>query len=285
MLINLLSNAIKYTEKGSIRITARLSKKGSDNCVLSLAIKDTGIGIDGPVDHKSGNSVFDAYVTAIHRKEIKEGSTGLGLSIVKKVVELHKGKIDVESVVGKGTTFYIELTYKTSQGPKTKRIASEEGVVNVPGFPSTAEIRIDHKSIPEEKKFQKDQSEQGLRILVVDNDLLNRTYISMLLKRKGFIVTEVDSAKAALEKYEHHVFDLIITDISMPEMSGYALAEAIRGQSGIDLSIPIIGVSGQEPRIMGHGQPDIENFNGWLIKPFEPRELYELVNELRNGIR
>lgn len=285
LLINLLSNAIKYTDKGSIRITARLNKKGSDNCVLSLAIKDTGIGIDGAVDHKSGGSVFDAYVTAVHRKEIKEGSTGLGLSIVKKVVELHKGKINVESVVGKGTTFYIELTYKTSQATKSKHIQSEKSVVNVPGYPPTAETRIDHKSMPAKKKVQKDPSALGVRILVVDNDLLNRTYIAMLLKRKGFNVTEADSAKTALEKYEHHVFDLIITDISMPEMSGYALAEAIRRHSGIGRSLPIIGVSGQEPSIMGHGQSGIEHFNGWLIKPFEPKDLYELVNELSNDAR
>lgn len=286
LLINLLSNAIKYTDKGSIRITACLNRKGADNCVLELAIKDTGIGIDGPVDYKSGSSVFDAYVTAIHRKEIKEGSTGLGLSIVKKVVELHKGKIDVESVVGKGTTFYIDLTYKASRTAKPKKhTPPRESAVDMPILPSETEIRISHKSIPAEKRIQQDQLASGSRVLVVDNDLLNRTYITMLLKRKGFNVTEADSAIVALEKYEHHVFDLIITDISMPEMSGYALAEAIRRHSGTGCSTPIIGVSGQKPRITGNGQPSVENFNGWLIKPFEPKELYELVNELIDGTK
>lgn len=284
LLINLLSNAIKYTDKGSIRIAASLHKKGTDSYILVLAIKDTGIGIDGHIESKAGASIFDAYVTAIHRREIKEGSTGLGLSIVKKVVDLHKGKIDVESVVGKGTTFYIELTYKIADTGKIRQNAFLE-MQNIPGeTPLPPQVKTgpedQDKELISKAPGAPQTRQEGPQILVVDNDLLNRTYIAMLLKRKDFRVTEAESGKVALEKCGQQAFDLVITDISMPEMSGYALAEAIRGYSGGNRSVPILGVSGQQPSVIGNGQPSVENFNGWLLKPFEPKELYILVDEL-----
>lgn len=281
LLINLLSNAIKYTDKGSIQIAASLQKKGTGNCVLILAIKDTGIGMDGQIDKESGSSVFDAYVTAIHRREIKEGSTGLGLSIVKKVVELHKGKIDVESIVGKGTTFFIELTYKMTEKDKGENVdalskapalkkAPPPGKLN----PTREKFNVATQPVQTQDPIQ---TGNGPQILVVDNDLLNRTYIAMLLRRKDFRVIEADGGKAALEKCSKQEFDLVITDISMPDMNGYELAEAIRRLSGVNRSVPILGVSGQQPRVASNVQPYAENFNGWLLKPFDPKQLYDLV--------
>ncbi|SEA18678.1 Signal transduction histidine kinase [Arachidicoccus rhizosphaerae] len=294
LLINLLSNAIKYTESGSIRIAASLHKKTKDSCVMALAIKDTGIGIDGSVDAKVGGSIFDAYVTAIHRREIKEGSTGLGLSIVKKVVALHKGKINVESIKDKGTTFYIELPYLLDNN------------VQAPINPLEPELSTENIKIPENNKKTKHEMEGTLlssslnqttgqpneafskssnqiqqpiiaNILVVDNDILNRTYMAMLLKRKGYQVIESSGAEDALNKLKSQQLDLVITDISMPGMSGYQLAATIRSNEGMNQKIPILGVSGQKPESQNSRQLTVENFNGWLLKPFEPSQLFELV--------
>jgi|GEM_PF-587672 len=286
LLINLLSNAIKYTDSGSIRIQASLHKKNAETCIMALAIKDTGIGMDGQIEGKAGSSVFDAYVTAVHRREIKEGSTGLGLSIVKKVIELHKGKIDVESVVGKGTTFYIELPYKRNHGTKkqlNKNDVDQDKTTDKK--PGNDQITLKNGTAPVIKRTaQKDDEATSLKpalsVLIVDNDLLNRTYLAMILKREGYQVTEAECAKAALEKSEQQAFDLIITDISMPEINGYQLAEAIRQHSSLNKETPLLGVSGQQSKIIRDGRPGFENFNGWLLKPFEPKELIDLVSEL-----
>jgi signal transduction histidine kinase/CheY-like chemotaxis protein len=284
LLINLLSNAIKYTDSGSIRIAASLHKKNAETCIMALAIKDTGIGIDGQIESKMGGSVFDAYVTAVHRREIKEGSTGLGLSIVKKVIELHKGKIDVESVVGKGTTFYIELPYKWD-GSTKKQLQTKAVLGSVNVEDGTSQVVNKEMETPKtEQLLHKNQdpiaTKTELKVLVVDNDLLNRTYLAMLLKRGGFLVTEADGGRAALEKCAKQVFDLIITDISMPDMDGYELANLVRSHNSANRQVPIMGVSGQQPQIRGNGSPSVENFNGWLLKPFEPKELFDLVNDL-----
>lgn len=286
LLINILSNAIKYTDKGSIQIAASIKNKSAGTCIMALAIKDTGIGIDGYTDDKRSGSIFDTYVTAVHNREIKEGSTGLGLSIVKRVVDLHKGKIDVKSVVGKGTTFYIELPYKiapaggsenklASQSFATRRLKS--GGEKTDGSIKLERERTNVTQAPSKKAVTGKEAKKG-RIIVVDNDLLNRTYIAMLLKREGYQVVEAESGKQALDKMTHERFDLVITDISMPEMDGYQLAGAIKSGSKRNSKVPILGVSGQQPEDEStFRKTGATVFDGRLLKPFEPDELLRFV--------
>ena len=123
----------------------------------------------------------------------------------------------------------------------------------------------------------------GPLVLVVDNDLLNRAYVAMLLRKKGFSVTEAESGKKGLAAFRQQVFDLVITDISMPEMSGYQFAAAIRAFPGPEHQVPVLGISGNLPARNERDGPALINFNAWLQKPFQPKELYEIVARCVTG--
>ena len=281
LLINLLSNAIKYTnENGSIRINVSLVRKGTDNCILVMSIKDTGIGMDAKIETQSGHSLFEAYVTAVHHREIKEGSTGLGLSIVKRVVELHRGKINVESVMGKGTTFNIELPYKFA--PKNLKVVDEEALVEAALHNSSTNQPA---SVPQRKTASEAANSKNMKVLVVDNDYLNRAYIVMVLKRKGYKVTESESAIKALELAKAEYFDLVITDLMMPELDGNQLADRLHAGESLNKNIAVLCVSGQDLKMGAGGDKAKQKFDGFLQKPFEPKALYDKINELKKQLK
>lgn len=242
VLINIINNAIKYTDKGSISVSASFNTIDQVTGILEIFIQDTGIGIS----EEQLPYIFEEYNTQNASSEVKQGSTGLGLSIVKRIVNYHKGEIKVNSVPGKGTSFTIKLPYDVF-----------------------VEKEVTSKLIPTNAPFSK--------VLLVENDPLNLKILNLLLVNENYIVTNSMNGAEAFERYKNSDFDLVITDISIPGLNGFELARKIRALPNSEkASVPIIAISGFEK----NEESEQSGISAWLEKPFDTDELLLTVKEL-----
>ena len=254
IFMNLLANAIKFTDEGEITVDIDLQQVDSDNIVLLIKITDTGIGIA----EKELPLIFDEFSQVVHHKrnDWQKGS-GLGLPICKKLVQLHNGTIEVSSTVNKGTIFTIELPYAiapydTEEEPLKSNI------------------------------FLQTDSFNDIHLLVVDDAEMNLMVIEMILNKSGISFRTAKNGKEALKHFNDHDFDMVLTDIEMPEMDGIELSKNIRMHSDIKkATIPIIVIT-------GHISPEAhENYitigiNDYLVKPFNEKELTEKILDYLN---
>ncbi|MBF0383644.1 MAG: response regulator [Magnetococcales bacterium] len=194
VLWNLVSNAIKFTDEGEIKIQARGIAHEGEIKQLEFLVIDTGIGI--PQDSLS--AIFDPFVQVDASTTRSRQGTGLGLSICKKIINLMGGTITVKSTLGKGTVFKLLIPFK-SGGRLTKD--------------DNEEIILDP---------------QPLSLLLVEDEPISQMVIESLLSEEGYQVKVASSGKEALEKIAVHEFDVILMDLRMPEMDGFATSKLIR---------------------------------------------------------
>ena len=246
VVTNLLANAIKYTDKGEVKLTAYLR----DDSLLQVSIKDTGPGIS----HKELPLMFNAYTQG---KDHYQKGSGLGLNITQKIIELHKGKIHADSFPGKGTTFSFEITYlPANQVPATKKI-----IIPVSKTPSTTVIP------------------SHVRLLVVEDSILNQKLLNLMLTKLQASFKIVSSAEEAFAVYQAEEFDFVLTDIDLPGIDGLTLAQLIRklpdpGKAGVT----IIAITGNVL------EEDIELYlrsglNDYITKPYREEEILEKINK------
>jgi CheY-like chemotaxis protein len=244
---NLLSNAVKFTPKGG-RIELGARRTSSQ---LQISVTDSGEGIDPQfLPH-----VFEAFRQAESPSTRVHGGLGLGLSIVRYLVEAHGGSVSVESEGrGRGARFTVTLPIRAVQ------IASQEERVRATESLHPAFLT----------------SLAGRRILVVDDDRDGRELIAAALRRAGADVEAVESGDDALRFVADHAVDMVITDIAMPEMDGFALQRRLREIHALD-RIPIVALTAFPPTVMS---VDEKEFATYLRKPIDPFELTSKVNEL-----
>jgi signal transduction histidine kinase/CheY-like chemotaxis protein len=245
VLMNLLSNAIKFTDKGSVTLKADVvlnSKKG----LLKVQIIDTGIGI-GVEDI---DMIFDEFAQVYYSStKIKQKGTGLGLAICKRIVEFQGGKIGLTSELGKGSIFSFEIPYDicaTSEALKTENIIT----VNLEGL-------------------------EGKRILLADDNKMNILLAQTVIKKYKMITDVAYDGKEAFELFKKNDYDLILTDIQMPEMGGLELTRLIRGYSVKSKSLVIIlGVTANvlEEDRKKYIESGIDNL---VLKPFSEKDLID----------
>lgn len=242
---NLLSNAIKFTPPGG-RVDIRLEHIGSQ---AQITVSDTGKGI--PVDFLP--YVFDYFRQADATTTRKFGGLGLGLAIVRHLVELHGGTVQANSAgEGQGATFTVRIPLLLSQP----------------------------QSNPDSEQPEPSLDLQGIEILVVDDDVDTREFVAFLLEQYGAQVTAVGSASEALVALSQSVPDVLLSDIGMPEMDGYMLIQKVRTlapeQGG---QIPAIALSAYAGEI-NYQQALSAGFQTHLSKPVEPDKLVALVTKL-----
>jgi len=263
ILWNLLSNAIKFTESGGkLFLGAELiAVEGKIN--LELIVKDTGIGIPA-ADQKK---IFDPFYQVRQHKTISQKGTGIGLSIVKDLVELHHGKIQMDSFSGEGTFFRIILPASKDQ------YTSDE--FSLPMNPPTVTYDTAQNRIPEQEiSFRKKQNRYNLpKILVVeDNDEL-RGYLAGHFEG-NYTVYQAEDGQKGLQTANEINPDLILTDVQMPNMNGYEFCNEIR--QNFDTShIPVIMLtanSALEQQIEGLST----GADAYVTKPFD-MELLDTV--------
>lgn len=246
VLINLLSNAVKFTPAhGKVLVEAGLeSVDGQEKC-LKIRVKDSGIGI--AQEHLK--EIFEDFSQIDGVAAGKQG-TGLGLAICKRIVELHGGKISVESVLGKGSEFNVAIPMQAAE--KVKSVQSQP--------PAVTQVEL-----------------QGKKVLVADDTKLNLVLMSRLLEKHGLSYDLVGSGDDALELFERQPYDLVITDIHMPGMDGSELTRQIRNNADpLKASTPVVGFTGDLSDRDKDFYADL-GINGVLGKPFSEKEFLSVL--------
>lgn len=256
IIFNLVHNAIKYTDYGEITIHAEVK---SDKAYISII--DTGKGIDSQTQTK----LFDVY----ERGTDEIGGFGLGLGITKQLVELHGGEIVFSSKVGRGSTFTFSLDIdRMMDQPANEKESYEEISINT---------NFDWGYVEAENT-----NHQRPRILLVDDDPINLQVFRTILDEQYYDLKAVINGEQALQELKNGQWNLVISDIMMPKMSGYELTKKIRESFGLT-ELPIILVTAR------NNPKDIEagfqaGANDYVTKPIEAIELRARVNAL-TGIK
>jgi signal transduction histidine kinase/CheY-like chemotaxis protein/class 3 adenylate cyclase/uncharacterized protein HemY len=255
---NLIGNAIKFTHKGYVTL---LSERKKD--MLSISISDTGIGI--PKDKLE--TIFNSFEQADGSTQREFGGTGLGLSVTKQLVELHGGTINVTSEEGKGSIFTFTMPIS-----KEKRSDIKESKYTSSDFVHT--LSSSEEDMPVKQKIKSDN--EALKILVVDDEPVNRRVLENHLTVAGYKVTEASSGKEALKLLEEQTsFSLVLLDVMMPGISGYEVCEKIRERFTASY-LPIILLTAKNTvneLVIGFNS----GANDYLTKPFSKNELLSRI--------
>ncbi len=217
ILTNLLGNAVKFTEAGRVRIEAALECQTNATVTIRFSITDSGIGI---APSQLG-CLFNPFAQADSSTTRKYGGTGLGLAICKQLVEMMGGQIGVESRPGLGSTFWFTAVFDQVDQEKA---ASEEGTTELP------------------LKLQRTPTEaRGSRILVVDDNEINRMVSLVQLQKLGFLANAVNDGAEAVNAVQSGIYDLVLMDCEMPVMDGFEATRRIRAT--VHREIPIIALT------------------------------------------
>lgn len=235
---NLISNAYKFTDKGSLTIRARLD--GEQNKKICFEVQDTGIGID----QEKQDLIFKEFTQADKAIEHTYGGFGLGLAISKRLVALLQGEINLRSKPGKGSTFMVTIPVK---------------------------------KLPKEQPEKKELAPSGInpkRILIVDDDPAQLNLAQEIVNSLSIYNETANNGREALQLAEEHQYDLILTDVQMPEMDGVDLIKELRKKSNYE-QVAVYALSGNgslkpsDYRALG--------FTGSLRKPYLPQKLLRLI--------
>jgi len=246
VLVNLAGNAVKFTEQGTVRISAVLrapTKEG--RCRVCFQVVDTGIGIAADYVDK----IFESFTQAGTDVARRYGGTGLGLTISKQLVDLMHGDIRVESTLGVGTTFSVEIPFEEA----------------------AADAADDRQTVLDDAAMQR---MKHARVLLVEDNEFNRTVAEDTLHDAvpGISVESAADGKQAVQAVQDGTYDLVLMDIQMPVMDGLQATAAIRAMPGAKGKIPIIAMTANVL------QDDVRRYlaagmNSHVSKPFQTDEL------------
>jgi len=213
VLLNIVGNAVKFTENGTIAIDVSACPTGEDQFRLVFTVRDTGIGI--PSDELQ--LVFEPLTQATNTIRGRHGGTGLGLAIAKRLVTAMGGDLRVESELGKGSTFTIEI--------QVGRTTSFDGAT------------LDHS-------HDRQPAKASLSLLLVEDEPINQQVAKGLLELDGHEVTVVATGQAALAAVEHRRFDAVLLDMRLPDLDGLEVARRLRQHERLgDAALPIIALT------------------------------------------
>ena len=253
VLTNLVSNAVKFAERGEVIVRATKESETDSHVRICFSVTDTGIGISETTQVR----LFQAFVQADGSTTRKYGGTGLGLAISKQLVELMGGEIGMESVPGKGSTFWF-----------TARFEKQPHVVKALSVPHA---RLD-----------------GFRVLVVDDNATNRTILIRQTASWKMIPSEAEDGNRALELLhaaaQHEPYDIVLMDMNMPGIDGFDLARTIKADPSI-AAVPLVLMTSFGQRGDGRVAREI-GIAAYLTKPVRESQLFDcLVTVLdRSGV-
>jgi CheY-like chemotaxis protein/two-component sensor histidine kinase len=244
VFLNLINNALKFTHDGTVTIVANLIKIKDDKAKINFQIIDTGIGI--PQDKLE--LVFENFSQGSVEINRKYGGTGLGLTIVKKLVKVLGGKIKLVSEEGKGSTFSFSLPFKIAE-------SLEEATEKVTNY--------------DEEQFR------SKKILLVEDNKINQMITKKMLENKGIVCIIIDNGEDTVKLMHNHEYDLVLMDVHLPGINGTEATKQIRE---FDNTVPIIAltaISLDENRetLLSYGMNDV------ITKPFIPEEFYTIISK------
>ena len=245
ILINLIGNGIKFTEKGQVVISVTRDRDSTTPGSLHFSIADTGIGIaKETIAH-----IFSNFTQADSSTTRKYGGSGLGLSIVKRLIDLMGGKVWVESDVGCGSVFHFVVTFDLQPALKIEKLPPISSLL------------------------------EGTRVLVVDDNATNRLILREMLSSRGAFVVEAEDGPAALEELEAaskdgNPFTLMLLDCRMPEMDGFEVAEQVRQKC--NQSLTILMLSSDDLKIKLERAREL-GLDAYLVKPVRRAAVFEAI--------
>ena len=246
IIINLVGNAVKFTERGEVIVRAVVESQSTNDVMLHISVKDTGIGI--PADKQ--RHVFEAFAQADSSTTRKYGGTGLGLAISAQLVELMGGRIWLESEEGKGSVFHF--TAKFHLQPDGEKKQAELSAVSVRDLP----------------------------VLVVDDNATNRRILEEMIKSWRMRPVAVENGRAALEAVAcahkgHSPFRLVLLDSHMPDMDGFEVASRIKkDRSSRDTDLILLTSAGQHDELARARELGVATA---LVKPVKRSELWDAI--------
>ncbi|MFQ3173771.1 MAG: signal transduction histidine kinase/CheY-like chemotaxis protein [Flavobacterium sp.] len=240
IFINLINNALKFTQNGDVTTSAKLLSLQEGKATLSFTITDTGIGI--PEDKLE--TVFESFSQGSVEINRKYGGTGLGLTIVKKLIELLGGEIKLESIEGKGSKFSFDL-----------------------------QIKVDEQQLPIKVQPKTYTDLKDKKILVVEDNKINQMITKKMLENKGMFCEIIDNGEDAIETAKTNSYDLILMDIHLPGINGTIATKKIRDFDSETPIIAITAISLDENRevLLSYGMNDV------ITKPFHPEDFYSII--------
>ena len=245
VLINLIGNSVKFTQNGDVTIRVHKNNSSKDRVNLHIEIVDTGVGIS----QKKQKSIFETFNQGSLQINRKFGGSGLGLSIVKNLLELMNSKIYLESTLGKGSKFWFDISFNVSE--------SLQDVSNL----NNDTYNIDYKSF------------ENVSILVVEDNKINQMITKKILEKHKFICKVADNGMDAIKLVHENDFEIILMDIHMPGISGIETTHRIRE---FNKELPIIALTAVT---IDENLDEFykAGFNEIIPKPFKPEDFFEKI--------
>ncbi|HLA54909.1 MAG TPA: ATP-binding protein [Flavobacterium sp.] len=242
VFINLINNALKFTKNGEVKVIAKLMSLEEETTAIYFKIVDTGIGI--PEDKQE--AIFDSFSQGSIEINRKYGGTGLGLNIVKKLIEILGGQIRLESKVGRGSTFSFGLKF---------RLGSELCVE-------------DNKEYDESIFINK-------KVLLIEDNKINQMITQKMLTNKQMLVEIIDNGEDAIEAVKNNYYDLVLMDVHLPGINGTIATQTIRTFDTHTRIIALTAISLNENRemLLSYGMNDV------ITKPFDPNNFYKVISQ------
>ncbi|HEU0126682.1 MAG TPA: ATP-binding protein, partial [Flavobacterium sp.] len=245
ILVNLVGNSLKFTNEGEVTFSVKKIEETEDDYTLKFSVKDTGIGIN----KDKLTTIFERFTQGEESTTRTYGGTGLGLNIVKQLVELQNGEIHVKSTPNRGSEFFFILKYrKTDQTEAAPKLMTKNSLGQ-------------------------------LKILLCEDNALNQKLAKSVITNFGFDLDIAHNGEEGIELLSQNHYDLILMDLQMPVKDGYQTTEYIRNE--MDSKIPIIAMTahslvGEQERCYKSGM------NAYVPKPFKQAVLLKAIKTVMN---
>ena len=252
-VLNLVSNAVKFTRDGQVEIKLSVSPTGADRTLVTIEVSDTGIGMDD----RTCARLFEAFSQADASTTRKFGGTGLGLAISRRLARMMGGDIVVYSRPGEGSVFVLTFL---ADAP-------------IPIPVSTTSPRLD---------ASKAMRLRGARVLLTDDNAINRQVVRLFLQPQGAVITEASNGREALDALLRDNFDLVLLDVHMPVMDGLETIRRIRQSDAAWHGLPVIALTadamaGDRERLLAIGM------SGYVSKPIDQAQLLAAIAAFLGG--
>jgi signal transduction histidine kinase/ActR/RegA family two-component response regulator len=249
---NLISNAVKFTRVGGVRVAVRHEEVDADEFLISVAVSDTGIGIS----EEAVARLFSDFSQADVSTTRQFGGTGLGLAISRKLARMMGGDVSLTSRPGEGSTFTLTFRASAASSAKLAPVEPQGHAAHGPLL--------------------------GLKILLVDDNAINRSVARLLLAPSGVVITEAANGREALRRLAEREFDLVLLDVHMPVMDGPETIKHIRTGDAAWRDLPVIALTadamtGDRERLLSIGM------TGYTTKPIEQRALMHEIHRVLNA--
>jgi signal transduction histidine kinase/CheY-like chemotaxis protein/mannose/fructose/N-acetylgalactosamine-specific phosphotransferase system component IIB len=244
IFLNLINNALKFTKNGTVTVIAKQDISEQQNTSIYFEVMDTGIGIP----EEKQQTVFESFSQGSIEVNRKYGGTGLGLTIVKKLIKILGGQIKLKSTVGIGSSFSFSLQFKTVS----------ETIVK-----------------PEKPKKKQTTSLSNKKILLIEDNKINQMITKKMLENKAILCEIIDNGEDAIEAVRHNKYDLILMDVHLPGINGTIATQKIREFDTTTPVIALTAISLHENRemLLSFGMNDV------ITKPFVPDDFYATISK------